>query len=490
MAFVSHGTPCDKEALSTAAWADGDAIVPDDSNDDSGASPSSTPVDSWPDLLTEIDKGTADITLSCDISRIPDDTGDIDDPKKAALTISSGKTLTINLNGRTLDGSGLGRVITVKAGGILTIKNSVGTPGTITGGDAAATDADGGTVTIQDNVEITDDSATNGGGIYVADGGTVTIQGNVEITGNTATGLGGGVYNAGTFTMNGGAIYGNSAETAAADFYNEEGCDFTLALPEGYAWYEDKPDERYPDPQTPYEIPAPDSEAAKAETYLAAEVTLVKEGNFYQISNAEQLAAFRDIVNGSNGGHTDLDACAELTADIDLSKVCGKEIGSWTPIGLGDSSAYNGTFDGNGNTIFGLYCSVSAKGEAGEVGEDVEDVEAIAGLFHTIGDGGEVRALNVEDSYVSAAAGGTSKAGGICATNSGAITGCTFRGTVRAAAPFPLPAASAGRTTVPSKAAPASSRTAGTTAASMPRTARLSMPAACAGITPAKSGTV
>ena len=430
MAFVSHGTPCDKEALSTAAWADGDAIVPDDSNDDSGASPSSTPVDSWPDLLTEIDKGTADITLSCDISRIPDDTGDIDDPKKAALTISSGKTLTINLNGRTLDGSGLGRVITVENGGILTIKNSVGTPGTITGGDAAATDAAGGAVTIQDNVEITDDSATNGGGIYVADGGTVTIQGNVEITGNTATGLGGGVYNAGTFTMNGGAIYGNSAETAAADFYNKEGCDFTLVEAKtGYAWYEDKPDERYPDPQTPYEIPAPDSEAAKAETYLAAEVTLVKEGNFYQISNAEQLAAFRDIVNGSNGGHTDLDACAELTADIDLSKVCGKEIGSWTPIGLGDSSAYNGTFDGNGNTIFGLYCIVSAKGEAGEVGEDVE---AIAGLFHTIGDGGEVRALNVEDSYVSAAAGGTSKAGGICATNRGAITGCTFRGTVRA----------------------------------------------------------
>ena len=52
----------------------------------------------------------------------------------------------------------------------------------------------------------------------------------------------------------------------------------------------------------PYEIPAPDSEAAKAETYLAAEVTLVKEGNFYQISNAEQLAAFRDIVNGATAG--------------------------------------------------------------------------------------------------------------------------------------------------------------------------------------------
>ena len=451
MAFVSHGTPCDKEALSTAAWADGDAIVPDDSNDDSGASPSSTPVDSWPDLLTEIDKGTADITLSCDISRIPDDTGDIDDPKKAALTISSGKTLTINLNGRTLDGSGLGRVITVENGGILTIKNSVGTPGTITGGDAAATDAAGGAVTIQDNVEITDDSATNGGGIYVADGGTVTIQGNVEITGNTATGLGGGVYNAGTFTMNGGAIYGNSAETAAADFYNvgAEGCTFTLALAkEGYAWYVDGPEgKRYTGTEEPCTNPESGSGTEEA-TYLAAEVTLVKEGNFYQISNAEQLAAFRDIVNGSNGGDDYLDACAELTADIDLSTVCGKEIGSWTPIGLGDSGAYNGTFDGNGNTIFGLYCSVSAKGEAGEVGEDVEDVEAIAGLFHTIGDGGEVRALNVKDSSVSIGGkgdnssnsgetdeGGDGKggtAGGICATNSGAITGCTFSGTVRA----------------------------------------------------------
>ena len=52
---------------------------------------------------------------------------------------------------------------------------------------------------------------------------TIQENANVEITGNKAEGrdsLGGGVYNAGTFTMNGGAIYGNGAGYAAADFYN------------------------------------------------------------------------------------------------------------------------------------------------------------------------------------------------------------------------------------------------------------------------------
>ena len=76
-----------------------------------------------------------------------------------------------------------------------------------------------------------------GGGIYVEEDGTVTIpeDANVEITGNKAAssaagghGLGGGVYNAGAFMMHSGAIYGNSAAAAAADFYNAEDGRFTL----------------------------------------------------------------------------------------------------------------------------------------------------------------------------------------------------------------------------------------------------------------------
>ena len=44
----------------------------------------------------------------------------------------------------------------------------------------------------------------------------------------------------------------------------------------------------------------------------------------YQISTPEELKAFRDLVNGG-----DADACAILTADIDLE---GNSENPWTPI--------------------------------------------------------------------------------------------------------------------------------------------------------------
>lgn len=173
--------------------------------------------------------------------------------------------------------------------------------------------------------------------------------------------------------------------------------------------------------------------------YLAAEVTLTSETTeegtvVFKISDAEDLAAFRDIVNGNNGGGGDPDACAKLTGNITIYQGLLDKVdkdgnlieGSsglvpWEPIGSGLSDSYTGTFDGQGHTISGLYCSVSASASGA----------AIAGLFHTIGDGGTVRDLNVADSFVSAD-GGTSKAGGICEYNLGAITGCTFSGSVSA----------------------------------------------------------
>lgn len=48
----------------------------------------------------------------------------------------------------------------------------------------------------------------------------------------------------------------------------------------------------------------------------------------YRISNAEELQAFRDIVNGENGQTQNTAACAVLTADIDLENQL------WTPIGI------------------------------------------------------------------------------------------------------------------------------------------------------------
>ncbi|MEG0571049.1 MAG: hypothetical protein RR497_05335, partial [Oscillospiraceae bacterium] len=69
----------------------------------------------------------------------------------------------------------------------------------------------------------------------------------------------------------------------------------------------------------------------------------------YIISNANQLAGFRGIVNSGKA-----DACAILVADIDLSTICSAKIGSWTPIGS-NTNQYQGTFNGNDFTVNGLY---------------------------------------------------------------------------------------------------------------------------------------
>ena len=89
--------------------------------------------------------------------------------------------------------------------------------------------------------------------------------------------------------------------------------------------------------------------------------------NPFQISNAKELAWFREWVNGtytvssSESATTHLNACAKLTADIDLKDFChaadesqNLEELSWVPIG-NSNITYRGTFDGNGKTITNLY---------------------------------------------------------------------------------------------------------------------------------------
>ena len=92
----------------------------------------------------------------------------------------------------------------------------------------------------------------------------------------------------------------------------------------------------------------------------------------YEIRTADALKAFADIINGTDDG-ADRTFCgitipglstdetrksnARLMADIDLSSLCGANIGgggkSWTPIGK--SYFYMGVFDGNLHTVKGLY---------------------------------------------------------------------------------------------------------------------------------------
>lgn len=96
----------------------------------------------------------------------------------------------------------------------------------------------------------------------------------------------------------------------------------------------------------------------------------------YQISTADQLKLFRDIVNGAGGQTQNRGAYAVLTTNIDLNNE------PWTPIGNyteGNQIYYEGTFDGGGHTISGLNVT----------GEFV-----YAGLFGTVKDG-TIKSLTV-----------------------------------------------------------------------------------------------
>lgn len=98
--------------------------------------------------------------------------------------------------------------------------------------------------------------------------------------------------------------------------------------------------------------------------------------NPFQISNAKELAWFRDWVNGTytpKDGESASEhekACAKLTANIDMSTVCGKNIGSWSPIRGGEKWRWCGTFDGNNKTISNLYI------------DSTEDNQGLFGYIH------------------------------------------------------------------------------------------------------------
>ena len=131
---------------------------------------------------------------------------------KDILTVPSGKTVVIDLNGKTLD-RGLsesienGSVILVESGAVLTITDSSNNPGVITGG-----------------------AAFNGGGI--SNYGMLTIENGV-ISGNKAidseNGLGGGIYNAegASLIVKGGKIADNRARRGGG-VYNAEGAVMTV----------------------------------------------------------------------------------------------------------------------------------------------------------------------------------------------------------------------------------------------------------------------
>lgn len=136
------------------------------------------------------------------------------------------------------------------------------------------------------------------------------------------------------------------------------------------------------------------------------------EADPYRIATAEDLAAFRDAVNGSAKKSTSK-LCAKLTANIDL----GNE--AWTPIGkmtntYSDYVAFGGVFDGDGHTISGLKIDNSAQYQA---------------LFGYV-KGGTIKNLTVEGSVTTATTSSAYAAGIVAYGNPVTMETCMNRVTV------------------------------------------------------------
>lgn len=281
--------------------------------------------------------------------------------------------------------------------------------GTISGCRA---DDDAGAIFIKGNASFVMNGGTiencfarnNGGAVKIRNTSRFTMNGGT-ISSCTAQ-QGGGVYVDGssTFTMNGGSIAsctavngGNSVFVVkpSASFTITDGTvDGSIALP-----YKVGNDTVYMDGLGTAAYP-------------------------YQISTADQLKLFHDIVNGENGRTQKLDACATLTADIVLNDGTFAEDGSytpgpsdaalteWSPMGVSNSSVYAGTFDGAGHTIQGLYRSAN---------------KSLAGLF------GFTNGATIKNVKVTGYLGSAKSAGGIAAhTEQTTITGCVNAATVNA----------------------------------------------------------
>lgn len=129
-----------------------------------------------------------------------------------------------------------------------------------------------------------------------------------------------------------------------------------------------------------------------------------KDGKtFYVITSAEELAWFAEQVNG---GASEINAV--LANDIhfmdDTSKTSSVD---WTTIGRITTVMFNGTFDGAGRTIYGLYL----------IG---------GGLFGVTGENAVIRNVSLVKAKMEMVEYG----GGIVAINGGTVSGCTNRSSV------------------------------------------------------------
>lgn len=127
---------------------------------------------------------------------------------------------------------------------------------------------------------------------------------------------------------------------------------------------------------------------------------------YYQIYTAQDLKRFSELVNSKVGTIEN----AILKNEIDLSSVCGENIGNWIPIG-NENAPYIGKFNGDYYTIDNIYI--------------YDKTASNQGLFGIIGTNGEVCNLIIDGTITA-----NCITGGIAGRNGGYIYQCENRVTI------------------------------------------------------------
>jgi hypothetical protein len=129
----------------------------------------------------------------------------------------------------TLDGDGLGSVLTVTGGVTVAIADLVVTNGTATEGGGIANR--GSTLTMSGSIVSENTSRQDGGGVLNSNGSTLTLD-NSTVSGNVAGFGGGGIFseNGSRVTLNNSTVIGNAAEFPGGGLfsYNGGGGEVTL----------------------------------------------------------------------------------------------------------------------------------------------------------------------------------------------------------------------------------------------------------------------
>ncbi len=137
----------------------------------------------------------------------------------------------------------------------------------------------------------------------------------------------------------------------------------------------------------------------------------------YEIANGGQLYWFAEHVKEN----ADADAILvdNIVVNSGAMSADAADARVWNTIGYKNSTsdyvAYNGTFDGNGKSVSGLYYN-----------QDETVADQYIGLFGVIGEDGVVRNVSLENTYFC----GRYWVGGIAGLNQGTISGCSSAATV------------------------------------------------------------